>query len=49
MLAENSTKKDAEFLKNRIALLANKDVKMQRKVEETRRKAEKMKQVKQFS
>ena len=46
MQAEISTQKDANLLKNRIQVLVSEDSKMMRKIEETRRLAEKLKQAK---
>ena len=46
MLAESSAKKDTNLLKNRIQVLVAEDSKMMRKIEETRKQAEKMKQAK---
>ena len=43
MLAESSAKKDTNLLKNRIQVLVAEDSKMMRKIEETRKQAEKMK------
>ena len=49
MLAENATNQDASIVKNRIQALASEDSKMLKKIEETRKQADRMKQTRQIN